>query len=71
MTYEEIEKHKKHLCEDLSIMVEKVEKISKEKKEWSLSEMSMMTDMLKDLSCIYKNVAKAHYYFKEHSIERY
>lgn len=39
--------------------------------EYSLEELYMMTDIVKDSAEAFKDLAKAHKYFSEHSIERY
>lgn len=53
------------------MMLEKMEKMGREKPGWSLCEMGQLADIMKDLSMVEKNLAKAHYYSMEHSEETF
>lgn len=71
MTHEEIMKLKDRIYSGLDMVMERAEKIGKAKTEYSLEELYMMTDIVKDSAEAFKDLAKAHKYFSEHSIERY
>lgn len=71
MTQEDMNKHKERICDGLEMYLEKLEKIGKEKKEWSLRELGEVSDIVKDMAEAYKDLAKAHYYLSERSIEKY
>lgn len=66
-----MEELKKRICAGITTVLEKSEKISREKREWSLEEVGEMSDVYKDMAQAYKDLAKAHYYMSEHSMERY
>lgn len=66
-----MEELRKKICSGIDMVIEKSEKISREKKEWSLAELGEMSDIVKDLAESLKDIAKAHYYFSEHSMEKY
>lgn len=53
------------------MLMDKIEKISREKSTWTLTELGDVADIIKDLASTEKNVAKSHYYFSEHSEEKY
>ena len=53
------------------MMMDKIEKIAKEKGAWTLSEMGELADMMKDLAMTEKGIAKAHMYYSEHSEETF
>lgn len=55
----------------VQMMLEKMEKMGREKPDWSLCEMGQLSDIMKDLSETEKNLTKANYYSMEHSEERY
>lgn len=59
-----MEEYKKRICAGISMVLEKSEKIGREKREWSLEEVGEMSEALKD-------IAKTHYYLSEHSIEKF
>ena len=71
MTQEDMNKYKERICEGLEMYLEKLEKVGKEKREWSLHELGMVSDIVKDMAEAYKDLAKAHYYLSEHSVEKY
>lgn len=67
------ERHKLH-CDfhaGVRMMMDKIEKVAKEKSSWSLSELGEMSDILKDLAVSEKEIAKAHHLYSEHSDEVY
>jgi hypothetical protein len=53
------------------MMMDKIEKIAREKPSWSLVEMGELSDIMKDLATTEKSIAKANYYYSEHSEETY
>lgn len=53
------------------MMMDKIEKIAKEKSSWTLCEMGEVADMIKDLAMTEKGIAKAHHYYAEKSDEVY
>lgn len=71
MTHEERKElhHKFH--SGVKMLVDKMEKIGKEKSMWSLEEMHCLADILKDLAKTEKYLAKTHCLYKEHSEEMY
>jgi hypothetical protein len=59
------------ICTSIEMVIEKSEKIGREKKEWTLDEVYKISDVVKDMSEALKDLAKAHYYLSEHSAERF
>ena len=53
------------------MVVEKAEKVGKEKKEYSLEDLGKISDVVKDCAEAMKDLAKAHFYMSEHSEEKY
>lgn len=53
------------------MFLDKIEKISREKDTWTLSEMSYVADIMKDMSEVEKNIAKAYMYYCEHTEETF
>lgn len=53
------------------MMIEKIEKISREKESWSMMELYQIADIMKDMSELEKNLAKAHAIYCENSDETY
>ena len=53
------------------MMMDKVEKMSREKDGLSLTEMSAISDIMKDMAMTEKDIAKAHYYYSERPDEVY
>jgi hypothetical protein len=66
-----MEQLKNRICVGIEMILEKSEKISREKKEWSLEELYKASDIVKDMSEALKNLSKMHYYLAEHSMERF
>jgi hypothetical protein len=71
MTSEERNKLYCDFHSGVRMMMDKVEKIAREKGSWSLMEMGELADIMKDLSATEKAIAKAHYYYSEKSDEVY
>lgn len=71
MTDNEIAEMKERIYDGLDMIMEKAEKIGKSKSEYSIDELYKMADILKDTAKSFKDLAKAHKIFSEHSIERY
>lgn len=59
------------LVSGMSMLVDKLELVGRNKSEWTMSEMGCVADIMKDISETYKNIAKTHYLYSEHSDERY
>ena len=53
------------------MMMDKIEKIAKEKSSWTLCEMGEVADIMKDLAMTEKGIAKAHHIYSEKSDESY
>lgn len=53
------------------MMMDKIEKMAREKASWSLSEMGYLADIMKDLAKTEKCIAIAHEHYSEHSEELY
>jgi hypothetical protein len=62
---------KDRVCSSIEMILEKAEKIGKEKKEWSIDELYKASDIVKDMSESLKNLSKMHYYLSEHADERF
>lgn len=71
MTADEMMKMKERIFRGLDMVMEKAEKIGKEKPEYTLDELYKMTDIVKDSAEAFKDLAKAHKIFSEHDIVRY
>lgn len=66
-----MDKLEQDIYDGLKMFDEKIQSIAKSKTSWTMAEMGCMMDMLKDMSEVHKNMAKAHHLYSEHSIERY
>ena len=53
------------------MMMDKLEKIARADVAMTLSEMGELADIVKDLSCVEKNIAKAHHCYSEKSDKVY
>lgn len=53
------------------MMMDKIEKIAKEKSSWTLCEMGQLADIMKDLAMTEKGIAKAYYMYSDKSEEAY
>lgn len=71
MTSEERARLYEDFHSGVRMMMDKLEKIAKEKEGWSLSEMGCLADIMKDLAMTEKGIAKSNYYYSEHSEEVY
>lgn len=71
MTSEERKKLYEDFHSGVRMVMDKLEKISREKSTWSLSEMGCLADIMKDLAMTEKGIAKAHKYYEEYSEEVY
>jgi len=69
MTNEERTKLYNDFHSGVRMMMDKLEKIAREKEGWTLCEMGELADIMKDLAMTEKGIAKAHYYHSEHSEE--
>ena len=71
MTTEERKKLYDDFHAGTRMMMDKIEKIARDKSAWTLGEMGELADIMKDLSCVEKNIAKAHHCYSEKSEETY
>ena len=62
---------KDRVCAGIEMILERSEKIGREKKEWSLDELYKASDIIKDMAESLKDLAKMHHHLSEHSMERY
>ncbi len=71
MTHEEKEKMICDMHSGMRMLIEGLSAIGMEKTNWTLDEMGKCSDIIKDVACAHKDLAKAHYYMSEHSYETY
>ena len=71
MTNEERKNLYERFHSGVRMMIDKVEKVSREKDSWTLMEMYQMADIMKDMSETEKNIAKAHMLYCENPEETY
>lgn len=71
MTHEEIHTLKEQYCTTSTGIMNKVTDICKTKKSWTIVELGEITDIVKDLSEIHKNIAKIYHLMSEKSTETY
>lgn len=62
---------KDRVCAGIEMILERSEKIGREKKEWSLDELYKASDIIKDMAESLKDLSKMHHYLSEHSMEKY
>ena len=62
---------KDRVCSGIEMILEKSEKIGREKKDWTIDEVYKMSDIVKDMAESLKELSKMHYYLSEHADERY
>lgn len=62
---------KDRVCSGIEMILEKSEKIGREKKDWTIDEVYKMSDIVKDMAESLKDLSKMHYYLSEHADERY
>lgn len=53
------------------MVMDKIEKMAREKGSWTLAEIGCLADVLKDLAKTEKSIAIAHEHYIEHSEEMY
>lgn len=58
------------VCERMNKMSEKLEMFMQKHTVWSLYEIGLVVDIIKDMSTIEKNYIKSHKLLQESSIER-
>lgn len=71
MTHEEIHEIEEQYHTTTKGIMNKVTEICKTKKSWSLVELGEITDIVKDLSEIHKNIAKVYHLISEKSLETF
>ena len=71
MTNEERMKLYDDFHSGVRMMMDKIGYIAREKSTWTMAEMGCAADIMKDLAMTEKAIAKAHYYYSEHSEEKY
>ena len=71
MTSEERMKLYSDFHSGVRMMMDKLEKIARADVAMTLSEMGELADIMKDLSCVEKNIAKAHHCYSEKSDKVY
>lgn len=62
---------KDRVCASIEMILDKAEKIGREKKEWTIDEVYKASDIVKDMAESLKDLAKMHHYLSEHADERY
>lgn len=71
MTHEGIHKASDDLHKGIQMMLEKVEKVSKDLGEMDLCDLGRVANMMKDLSETHKNIVKVHWMLSEKPIKKY
>lgn len=71
MTYEEYNMYQEKIHKGMEMVLEKAEAIGKAEEKWSVDELMVMSDIVKDMSETLKNLTKTHHMLSEHSIKRY
>lgn len=71
MTHDERMKLYSDFHSGVRMMMDKLEKIARADVAMTLSEMGELADIMKDLSCVEKNIAKAHHCYSEKSDKVY
>lgn len=69
MSREELKKMQEDLHKGVRMFLDKLEKVGREKTDWTLCEMGQVADIMKDLSTVEKDIAKTHMLMSEHSSE--
>lgn len=67
MTHDEIKMMRCDMHKGVEMFNQELEEIARSKKEFSWDEMMKMSDILKDMSEVEKNLAKADYYDRKTS----
>ena len=71
MTTEERKKLYDDFHSGVRLFMDKLEKIARSEESMTLSEMGELADIMKDMSCVEKNIAKAHHCYSEKSDKMY
>lgn len=71
MTSEDKSKIMSSLVSGMSMLVDKLEIVGRNKTDWTMGEMGCVADIMKDVSETMKNLAKTHAIYSEHDDERY
>lgn len=71
MTHEEIHKASEDLHKGIQMVLEKVEKVSKDIGEMDLCDIGRVSDIIKDLAESHKNIVKVHWMLSEKPIRKY
>lgn len=71
MTNEDRHKLYEDFHSGVRMMMDKLEKIARSEDAMTLAEMGELADMMKDMSYVEKNIAKAHYCYSEKSDKVY
>ena len=71
MTNEERMKLFNDFHSGVRMMMDKIEKISREKQTWTLMELGEIADIMQDLAKVEKCIAKSHMIYAAHSEEVY
>ena len=71
MTTEERKKLYDDFHSGVRMMMDKLEKIARSEESMTLAEMGELADIMKDMSYVEKNIAKAHHCYSEKSDKVY
>lgn len=71
MTTEERKKLYDDFHSGVRMFMDKLEKIARSEESMTLAEMGELADIMKDMSYVEKNIAKAHYCYSEKSDKVY
>lgn len=71
MTNEESKKMHEDFHKGVRMFLDKLEKVGREKSDWTLCEMGKVSDIMKDLATVEKDLAKIHHMSSEHPVEAY
>lgn len=71
MTHDEKVEIDNALVSGVRMMLQKAQEVSRIKSAWTISEMELMSDMLKNISGVYLDYVKANECSSEHSAESF
>lgn len=71
MTHEEINQASEDMHKGIQMMLEKVEKVSRDLGEMDLCDLGRVSDMIKDLAEAHKNIVKVHWMLSEKPMKKY
>lgn len=71
MTNEERKNMYERFHSGVKMYLDRIEKISREKATWTMTELGDIADIMKDMSEVEKNIAKAHMIYCDHDEETY